>query len=376
MFFLQSARGRAKLWRPVAAVGVALLLVGATPLRHRPQPQVAPGAPNILIIVTDDQRDGMRMLPRTRRIFRKGVRFTNAFATTPLCCPSRASILTGRYAHNHGVIANTLRDGAEKYDARTGLPYLLKSAGYTTGIVGKYLNEVPLEEAPPYFDRYVRTEGRAYYGGRWNVNGVVHQLPGYSTSVIADAASMFILEQAITGAPWFLVIATVAPHNPAVPEEKYARLKVGRWKGNPATNSRRSDEGKPDYIRKESYSLKDGRRLRRAQLRTLASVDDLVVKVFDTLRSTSQDRNTLAFFLSDNGMMWGEFGLLKKGYPYTPSVRVPMLMRWPERIRRAQVDARLVANIDIAPSVLDAIGLPQDHDVPMDGRSLLSREWR
>ncbi|HVM34740.1 MAG TPA: sulfatase-like hydrolase/transferase [Actinomycetota bacterium] len=233
----------------------------------------------------------------------------------------------------------------------------------------------PFEDPPPYFDRYIRTEGRSYYGGLWNVNGIVGHLPGYSTNIMADAASLFITEQTASPQPWFLMVGTVAPHKPSVPENKYARARVKRWEGNPAVTDEARARAKPVYVRKTKASLREGRRYRKQQLRTLVSVDDLVGEVFAALQSTSQDRNTLAFFLSDNAVMWGEYGLLEKGYPYTTSARIPMMMRWPARMGGGGVDHRVVGNIDIAPTVLDAIGLPAGPVHPMDGRSLLDKTW-
>jgi arylsulfatase A-like enzyme len=373
------ARGsrREKIVRGWTAGVLGVIVIAAAPSSAgRGETRVNRSSPNILIILTDDQRDGFGMMPRTRKLFvNEGRRFPYAFATTPLCCPSRASILTGQYAHNHGVKANTWDGGTENYNARTGLPYGLKSAGYTTALIGKYLNDWPFEEPPPYFDRYIRAEGRSYYGGLWNVNGVVGHLPGYSTNIMADAASLFITEQTASLQPWFLVVGTVAPHKPSVPENKYARTRVKRWRGNPAVTDEARGRAKPLYVRESRASLREGRRYRKQQLRTLASVDDLVAEIFAALDDTSQDRNTLAFFLSDNAVMWGEYGLLEKGYPYTTSVRIPMMMRWPARIREGGIDRRLVGNIDIAPTVLDAIGLPADPAHPMDGRSLLDNAW-
>lgn len=331
--------------------------------------------PNILIIVTDDQRGGMRVMPRTRKIFRRGgTRFPNAFVTTPVCCPSRASIFTGRYAHNHGVESNLWRDGTANFDARGALPHLLHRAGYRTGLIGKFLNSWPLKMPPPDFDEYLKPKGNAYYDGTWDRNGAIEENSGYSTQIMADAAVDFIERQASGPSPWFLHLATVAPHPPFTPEHEYARAEVDGWAPNPAHRPEAS-RGKPQFVRRSKKTFKEGNAVRVAQLRTLKSVDDLVGRVFDTLEATGQDRHTFAFFISDNGMMWGEYGLLNKGVPYTPSVGVPMMLRWPERIGAGTVDGRLVANIDIAPTVLEATGLEPLENYPVDGRSLLDPTW-
>ena len=110
---------------------------------------------------------------------------------------------------------------------------------------------------------------------------------------------------------------------------------------------------------------------RRSQLRSLMAVDDLVGKVARTLGELRESRNTLAIFLSDNGVLWGEHRLRSKTQPYTPGVRIPLMVRWPGRVPAGRVDRRLVANIDVAPTILDASGTEADSAYPVDGRSLL-----
>ena len=169
---------------------VALLVVGhgaaATPVWAQ--------APNVLIIVTDDQRasDTLSVMPETRRLFaRNGTRYSNAFAATPLCCPSRATILTGRYAHNTRVRTN---NQATKLDPATVFPRLLRAAGYRTGLVGKFMNSWPAASAPPHFDRYaVFPDGRsAYFDPRVNLNGLLHRAAGYSTTLVRRYSLRFL----------------------------------------------------------------------------------------------------------------------------------------------------------------------------------------
>jgi arylsulfatase A-like enzyme len=133
---------------------------------------------------------------------------------------------------------------------------------------------------------------------------------------------------------------------------------------------------KPPFVQAEHTSLADADRARAGQLRMLMSVDDLVAQVTDTLRRTGEARDTIAFFLSDNGYLWGEHGIIAKGYPYGPGVQVPFLMRWPRHVGAGSVDRRLGAMVDVAPTILDAAGVESDLSVPMDGRSLLDPSWR
>jgi arylsulfatase A-like enzyme len=326
--------------------------------------------PNVLVIVTDDARaETLAAMPKTRRwIGDAGVTFTNGFAPTPSCCPSRASIFSGRYVHNHGVLRQQL---AGHLDQRTTLARYLKEAGYHTAMAGKFLNRWPLKTPPPGYDRYALANG-GYYDQVWAVDGAVRRVPTYSTTFIGDQAladlDSFERDDAT---PWFAYLATFAPHDPRVPEPKYAKAtfpeldKVGPSTVPPVT-------GKPRYLAdRTSVSLAEAARVRTGQLRTLLSVDDLVDRVMRRLSDTGELDNTLVFFLSDNGYAWGEHRHVGKFVPYTESIKVPFVVRWPGHLAAGTVDDRMVATIDIKPTVLAAAGIPlRDGDV-VDGRSLL-----
>jgi arylsulfatase A-like enzyme len=329
------------------------------------------------VFVTDDQRaDGtLDAMPKTRSWFEEGgTRFHNAFATTTLCCPGRASIFTGRYAHNHGIRTNGGWDLIQQLDQRSTLQRYLKDAGYRTALVGKYFYSWNRSVPPPFVDDWALTGG-GYHNAHFVVNGRGQTVP-YSTDFVADQAVGF-LEAFDTndGQPWFLYVGTNAPHMEANPEAVYAASSVPSWEGNPAVFE--ADQGdKPPWVR--TYTSKYGDtfeqvlEVRREQLRTLMSVDDLVGGVFETLQRLGEDRDTLAFFLSDNGYMWGEHGLgTDKRFPYTEAVEIPFLMRWPGHIPAGVVDHRMVANIDVLPTVLQATGLSADPAFPVDGHSLL-----
>jgi arylsulfatase A-like enzyme len=334
------------------------------------QDPAAPAQPNVLIVVTDDQRQGLGVMPSTTfALARKGVRFDKAVSTTPLCCPARASIFTGRYAHNHGVVTEA---DANALDQSSTLQYYLQQAGYSTALFGKYLNSWEVENAPPYFNRWAffAKSRNAYRDGRWNVNGMVERPSEYSTRFIEEQALGFLEEQAIVAPdqPWFMYLAPTAPHSPFVPERRYRDAYVGGWRKTPAMReSDRSD--KPPYVQVQFRRPGIGRHLRRRQFHTLMSVDDLMASVLRSLRTRDELDDTLVFFLSDNGFLWGEHGLIKKSVPYLPSVEVPFLMRVPGSTDAVD-DRRLVANIDIAPTVLAATGV-EATGPPMDGRPLL-----
>ena len=210
---------------------------------------------------------------------------------------------------------------------------------------------------------------------KWNLNGRLKQVHTYSTDFIAELGVNFIQgSEANDDKPWFLELSTYAPHLGPGPEPAYANAPVGPFPITRAMTERdRSD--KPPFVQAEHATLEDGRKAREGQLRMLMSVDDLVKKVAATLRRTDETRDTLAFFVSDNGYLWGEHGVKAKGTPYSAGVHVPLLARWPGHIEEGTADGRITAIIDVAPTILDAVGLEPDADEPMDGRSLLDRTW-
>ena len=361
---------------PVLVVlSMALSLAPQSPVEGQARRRRA----NILIFLTDDQREGLQVMDGVRRqLARKGRSFPNAFATTPVCCPSRASIMTGRYSHNHRVLRNP---SSQRLDHKTTLQYFLESAGYRTGYVGKFLNDWPLEKNPPFFDAWAThsvnaSSGRTrYYGGKFNINGNIRTVSEYSTDFIGTRAVKFLRgANRRDSRPWLLYVAPEAPHEPLIPARKYRDARVPRWNGNPGVRERnRSD--KPPWVRSSNYTFREGRAHRRDQFRMLMSVDDMVKRVLGVLRNLKEARNTLVIFMSDNGYLWSEHGLKKKFQPYTESIRVPLVMRWPGRIGRGSRDTRLVGNIDIAPTVLAAARVSHASGPPFDGKSLLNRDW-
>ena len=356
----------------IAVLSVTMTAAAATPDVGISPAAVLAGAPNVLVIVTDDQRTGtMVAMPKTLQWLRSGgVEFRQAYVTTPSCCPSRASIFSGRYVHNHGVVRQRL---AANLDHRSTVQRQLKAGGYFTAMAGKFLNRWNLGTRPPYFDRYAVANG-GYYDTTWGIDGVVKKVPTYTTTFIGDRAVAYLsaFEQADDARPWFLYLATFAPHLPRTPEPKYADLTFARWAGNPAVNEDVSD--KPSYVRwRKPVADTTIQQMRTEQLRTLKSVDDMVDRVLRTLQAQGELGNTLVIYLSDNGYMWGEHRLADiKFVPYTESVRVPFFARWPGHLAAGTTDARLVANIDIKPTVLAAAGITADPAYPMDGRSFLS----
>ena len=355
---------------------LVVALFAALPGASRPaRAQEAP--PNILIVMTDDQRADhtLGVMPETTKYFEgKGTTFSNAMATTPLCCPSRASIFTGRYAHNHKV-RNNGTGAARALDQETTSQYYLQQAGYRTGIFGKYLNGWDLANPPPYFDEYAIMK-RGYYstlfGLQRNGTHIQREVSGYTTSFISHKAADFIKNsEADDDRPWLMYVTPFAPHHPAMPLPRHWFDPVPDFEPNPAMLEEDLSDKPPQL---EGYTEPfDEARLtykRERQLRTLMAVDELFENVTDALED-AEETNTLVIFMSDNGFMWGEHGFIRKGLPYLPSLRIPLMMRWDGQVLSG-IDERLAANMDIAPTVLDAANVTPDHDV--DGKSLLE-EW-
>ena len=327
--------------------------------------------PNILLIITDDQRDDgtMRIMKETRRWMKRGgVTFRNAYATTPQCCPSRASIMTGRYAHNHGVENNTQ---GENLDHSTTMQRYLHDVGYQTAIYGKFINGWDLTQAPPHFDNYGLFHG-GYIGYIANVDGAFQRTFRYSTDFFGDLAGRQVRRwEATDDQPWLMFVTVWAPHTQSIPKRRLQSAKVGPFKRNPAMRERDCSD-KPATVNCW-YNKRKRNRLRKDQLRTLITVDSMVADLRKELKRAGEMSDTLVFFLSDNGYLWGEHGLTGKKPPYRGSIDIPMFMRFPGRVEKSTTDHRMVANIDIAPTIYDAAGV--DPQIEIDGRSLLDDSW-
>ncbi len=210
------------------------------------------------------------------------------------------------------------------------------------------------------------------------VDGAVRRVPTYSTTFIGDQALAYLGEfERDDARPWFLYLATFAPHDPRVPEPKYADGQLpGPGPGRRRRRRRRWPARPPTCAPAGAGGPAEAAKVRTGQLRTLLSVDDLVDRVLRRLQATGELDDTLVFFLSDNGYAWGEHGHVGKFTPYTESIKVPFLVRWPGRLPAGTVDDRLVATIDIKPTVLAAAGIRPERGDTVDGRSLLDGRRR
>ena len=376
----------------LAAVAAAMTLLAAAPASAAPRASAA-DPPNVLVVMTDDQDiETMRAMPIVDALLAdEGVEFRNSFASFPLCCPSRATFLTGQYALNHGV-----RDvappagGYGKLDHTNTLPVWLQAAGYYTGHIGKYLNGYgtfwPAEVPPGWSEwhgsidpwTYVMYGYRLYEGGQPVTYGGSMQAGHYQTDLYSAKAEEFIRQRAPLSQPFFLQVAVLAPHaengNPN-PNPRPAPRHLGAYTGETLPRPPSFDEenvsDKPRFVRDRERlpasvisGLTD---YYRARLASLLAVDDLVANLYGALAETGELDNTLIIFTSDNGQLQGEHRLYGKDQVYEGSVRVPLIMRGPgipRGVRRSQ----LAANVDLAPTILDYAGARAG--LRMDGISL------
>ena len=339
--------------------------------------------PNIFFYNLDDLRDAfpgaidpLQFMPKTRQWMATGRRYTQMFVADPSCCPSRSALMTGRYPHNNGV--QDQQDGP-LFDGPHSMACYLRTAGYATYLDGKFLTTWPKTTLPPCFDHSTVMWG-GYNNVAVRVDGQARTGSGYNTTYLGNQGRSYIT-QALSGTKPFLLYETPqAPHwvditNPngtisklAVPETKYASANVGTCSGVPEAD--RSD--KPAYVRTMNFTTAQGQAMCQSQLRAIMSADDQFAATMQLLSDRGVLDNTLVIFSSDNGYNWGEHGRWEKFVPYEPSIRVPLLVRWPGHITAGTDTTRQVSYLDLLPTMLEAAGFALPANAPrLDGESLL-----
>jgi N-acetylglucosamine-6-sulfatase len=363
-------------WVVLAALAVSACLAPPATAQDVPADR-----PSILLIVTDDQRwDTLWSMPELQRaLVDRGVTFSESFTTSSLCCPSRASILTGEYPHTTGVYRQALPHGGFKsFDDSTTIATQLHDAGYHTGFFGKYLDSYQHDAltgyVPPGWDRWVAFVHSQFFDYGLTVDGEVrrrgHEAGDYSTDVLANHTEGFIRN---TEGPLFAYFAPAAPHAPAIPAPAdrggFDDLPV--WRPPSFDEADRSD--KPMHIQalhpvgpERTANLEV---LRRNQYRSLQAVDRAVARLLGALEDTGRLDDALVIFTSDNGLLWGEHRWLKKEVPYEEAIRVPLVVRADAIVSEgARTDDHIVANIDLAPTIADVAGV----ELPdAEGKSLV-----
>ncbi len=327
--------------------------------------------PNFLVILTDDQRyDTMQYMPKTQElIFDQGVTFSHGYVSSPLCGPSRASILTGTHVHKHNV-----RDNKGQLDVGTFVEDL-QDNGYFTGLVGKYLNKWKGEMRPEYdYWASLFKDDSRYNDLDYNVNGEWHwQVPGYITDITRDFVLDFVDEASSQLKPFFLLFGMTAPHGPATPATEDEALYTDLPPHRPPNFNEEDISDKPDSINWrplfDEAGIENIENFRRDQILTLLSADRAIEAIIKKLEEKGELDNTVLIFLSDNGKHWGEHRLESKGTAYEESVRVPFALRYPALVPEPYTEERLVNSVDIAPTFYDLAGIPiPEH---LDGESLV-----
>jgi arylsulfatase A-like enzyme len=326
------------------------------------------GRPNVVVINTDDMRADMATaLPKIRQwLADGGTTFRNGYVSTPSCCPSRASLMSGRYVHNNGQYQQQTLG----FDLNLTIQRYLHDAGYLTGHAGKFLHWLDLSVEAPNFDRWTYFKG-GYENVYMNFDGTVRRSQGYSTTIVFDRAIEYVndFEGRDDARPFYLYLAPIAPHDPSIAEPKYASATVPAHQPDPSyMEADRTD--KPSFVRNQNPTVAAVLATRTAMIRTLYTVDDQVDRLMRHLQATGELANTLVIFTSDNGYLLGEHKATSKFLPYRKAVEVPFLVRWPGRVPAGAVDDRLVTHVDIAPTILAATGVSQAH-ATLDGRDIL-----
>lgn len=348
-------------------------------------------SPNIVIVLTDDM--DLALLPymeKTNRLIGdQGAVFENYFVTAPICCPSRASMLRGQYAHNTDILENA--PGFARFfkldEEKQTLNVWLQNAGYRTALFGKYLNNYPVNAGRNYvppgwtdWAAFLGTdyEGDLYFNYTMNENGVLTNYGDspqeYSTDVILKKSLTFIESSVEADSPFFLFVSVYAPHGPATPAPRHQALFHDlAYPQNPAFGETDLSD-KPRLIQAltttgDEFDVNDANGYFQGRVRSLQAVDELVETLVNTLEQNGQLENTYIFFMSDNGFHLGEHRIPSgKGTAYEEDIRVPLMIRGPGIEAGTRV-AQMTANIDIAPTIAEIAGV----DVPdfVDGRSFL-----
>jgi len=339
-----------------AALGAAAWPRASAAAKGRRPFGEAQDRPNILFILTDDQRHCAMgcaghpfvKTPNMDRLAAEGVRLRNAFVTTSLCSPSRASFLTGCYAHTHGVFTN----GSGDLDrSRTTFPMLLRGAGYETAFIGKW--HMGSNASPrPGFDHWVSFAGQGrYFRCPLNVDGQARTAAKYIADELVDHAIRFVRKK--RSKPFMLYLSHKAVHAPFTPPKRNADLyKDAEIELHLHPNDRLDD--KVPWGRKPP---KNAIECIRNYMAALTAVDENLGRLLKTLEELKILDETAIVFAGDNGYFHGEHGLWDKRAAYEPSVRIPLLMRYPPLIKPGSVCEAMVLNIDLAPTLLELAGV-------------------
>lgn len=349
---------------------------------------------NIIFILSDDHRydymgfhpDSPDFLqtPSMDRMAAEGAHLSNAFVTTSLCSPSRASILTGQYPFRHRVVDNN-------NPMPPDTPFFaeqLQKEGYQTSYFGKWHIGHGHDDPQPGFDRWVSFRGQGvYYNPTLNIDGERRKVEGYTSDLLTDFALQWLQEGRDKNKPFFVYLSHKAVHAEFYPARRHKGMYADAEIPIPQSmkNIEQNYEGKPNWVREQRYSWHGVDHMYHGQANhpqsleeiiidyseSLMGVDESIGRVLEYLEKNGLAEETLVIYMGDNGFMLGEHGLIDKRQAYEESMRVPMLAWAPGFIEAGTTIRQNVLNIDIAPTFLDLAGgaMPEDHTV--DGRSFL-----
>ncbi len=354
---------------------------------------------NVIFVLVDDLRyDAMGFVrpklqtPNIDRLAESGAHFKNAFVTSSLCAPSRATILTGLSMRNHGIVDNN----RASEDGFTYFPQYMQDAGYRTGFFGKWHFGAPTTKPRPGFDRWVSFAGQGSYwpttymsqrdiaaGKRHMLNVGGEKVPqkGYITDELTDYALDWLRDSADQSQPFFCYLSHKAVHSMAIPPPRHADQYADTAFEIPlsAAASEDNDAGKPLWVQNQRNSWHGVdfvyhtdipiNEYMRDYYRTLSAVDDSLGRILDWLEETDQADNTTVIFTSDNGYMEGEHGLIDKRNAYEESMRIPLVISAPGVIAPGTVIESSVTSLDFAPTLLDSAGIASPPQ--FEGRSIL-----
>ena len=344
---------------------------------------------NVVFILSDDHRyDFMGFMdgappfldtPAMDRMAADGAHIVNAFVTTSLCSPSRASILTGQYAHRHGVVDNTspVPEGTRFFPSR------LQEAGWRTALVGKWHMGEDADDPRPGFDHWASFRGQGTYTDPvLNINGERRRIEGYTTDILTDEALRWLdTRRQEPDRPFFLMLSHKAVHAEFVPAPRHAGDHADERIPYPPTmaDTEANYRGKPAWVKAQRYGWHgvaypyhgdfDFDEFYRRYTESLLALDESVGRVLDYLERTGLAQSTLVVYMGDNGFLLGEHGLIDKRNAYEESMRVPMLAWAPGWIRPGSRVTTMVRNIDIAPTILELANTSAPWTV--DGASVL-----
>ena len=366
------------------ALAVGLLFFGSytdtTDDTSKARAQTVPAKPNIVFILTDDQaKSTLKYMPVVqRRLKGAGMTFENTISSNPLCCPARATLQRGQYTHNHRVLTNEPPTGGyERFDG-LNLEYStvatwLKGASYRTGYFGKYMNGYEKRRIPPGWDRWYAKAGPERYGTINNQGKIIH-VDTYQDAAFKSAAVRWVKRTAAPGGtPFFLMLATNAPHRPSSHDQRYdSWFTDARVPRTPAYNEADTSD-KPEWVRRlvplSERERKEYDSIYRDQLRSLKTVDAAIGSVIQTLKDEGELGNTYIMYYTDNGIHHGEHRVrYGKQTPYRTDTRFPIIIRGPG-VGPSTKSTALASSNDIAPTLarMGRTGVPSF----VDGRSLL-----